>query len=323
MALAGLMCTTAAFAEDPPPAVFEGCAVFDSQVGRMLTDRTIVVRGDRIAAVVAPGEKVDLPAAAVRIDAHGRFAIPGLIDAHVHLVHVLNFAHVSGDEVLPLYLGAGVTTVRSAGDEIVAATLVARFAKAHPESSPRVLTCTPLLDGDPPIQRDAGRAVTDPARVPAMLDEFMPWNITTVKIYAGTRREVGRAIIEEAHRRGLPVTAHLGAYAASDAVADGIDGLEHIWSVFNSIIPSEIAQQPGHRGRVDLGNPLCRSLVAELARKKVFVTPTLVVFRNMILLPDVPEVRDHADNRLVPKRLREYWPVYNKQTGCPQGGPLV
>jgi len=62
--------------------------------------------------------------------------------------------------------------------------------------------------------------------------------------------------------------------------------------------------------------------VAELAKRKTFVDPTLAVFRNMILLPDVPEVRDHPDNALVPQRLRDFWPVYLKRTGCPQGGPL-
>ena len=123
----------------------------------MLPDRTIVVRGERIVAVAGPGSRRSA-GGCVRIDGRGKFALPGLIDAHVHVVHVLDFAHVTGDEVLPLYLAAGVTTVRSTGDEIVAATLVARFAAAHPESSPRVFTCSPLLDADPPIHRDVGRA---------------------------------------------------------------------------------------------------------------------------------------------------------------------
>src|SRR6185503_16286674 len=188
--------------------------------------------------------------------------------------------------------------------------------------SPRVFTCSALLDADPPIHRDVGRAVTDPSQVPAILDELKKWNAPTVKIYAGTRRPVGRAIIEEAHRRGFFVTAHLGAYSAQDAVADGIDGLEHIWSVFNYVIPAEVAKEPGHRGRVDLSNPLCESLVAELAQRKTYVDPTLAVHRNMILLPDVSEIRDHPDNDLVPRRLRDFWPIYLKRTGCPQGGPL-
>ena len=258
----------------------------------------------------------------MRIDGRDKYALPGLIDAHVHLVHVSDFAHVTGDEVLPLYLAAGVTSVRSTGDEIVAATLVARFAQKHPEASPRVFTCSPLLDADPPIHRDVGLAVTDPAQVPAILDDLLQWNVSTLKIYGRTGREVGRTIIEEGHRRGLPVTAHLGAYSAQQAVEDGVDGLEHIWSVFNYVIPAEVANEPGHRGRLDLDNPLCQALVAELARRKTFVDPTLAVFRNMILLPDVPEVRDHLDNTRVPKRLRDFWPVYLARTGCPQGGAL-
>src|SRR5262249_30991391 len=153
-------------------------------------------------------------------------------------------------------------------------------------------------DADPPIHRNAGQAVTDPTKIPALFDDLARWNVTTVKIYAGTGRDVGRSIIDESHRRGLFVTAHLGRYSAQDAVADGVDGLEHIWSVFNYVIPPDVARQPGHRGTLDLGNPLCEALVAELARRKTFVDPTLAVFRNMILLPDVPEVRDHPDNAL-------------------------
>jgi enamidase len=284
----------------------------------MLPERTIVIRGEQIAAVHVPGEKAELPSGATVIDGRGKYVLPGLIDAHVHLVHVLDYAHVTGDEVLPLYLAAGVTSVRSTGEELVAATLVARWAATHSDSSPRVFTCSPLLDADPPIHRDIGRAVTDPKQVPALLDEVQRWNATTVKIYAGTGREVGKAIIDEAHRRKLFVTGHLGNYSAQDAVADGIDGLEHIWSVFNFVIPPEVAKQPGHRGNLDLDNPLCHELVAELARRKIYVDPTLAVFRNMLLLPDVPEVSGHSDNALVPRRLREFWPMYLKRNGCPQ-----
>ena len=308
---------------EEPSLVIERCALFDPQRGEMLPERTIVIRGDSVAAVAGPGERAEVPAGATVIDGRGKYVLPGLIDAHVHLVHVLDYARVTGDEVLPLYLAAGVTSVRSTGEELVAATLVARWAATHPESSPRVFTCSPLLDADPPIHRDIGRGVTDPRQVPELLDEVLKWNATTVKIYAGTKRDVGRTIIDEAHRRKLFVTAHLGNYSAQDAVADGIDGLEHIWSVFNYVIPPDVARQPGHRGNLDLDNRVCQDLVAELARRKIYVDATLAVFRNMILLPDVPEVSGHRDNALAPRRLRDFWPVYLKRNGCPQGGPLA
>ena len=308
--------------ESPRTLVIEGCSVFDPESGEMLADRTIVVEGERIVSVTPAGEAVDLPANAERIDGRGLFAVPGLIDAHVHLVHVLNYANLTGDEVLPLYLAAGVTSVRSTGDEIVAATMVARYAQSHPESSPRVFTCSPFLDGSPAIHSGSGQPVTDPAQASAIFDELQRWKATTVKIYAGTGRDVGRAIIEEGHRRGMFVTAHLGAYRAQDAVADGLDSIEHISSVFNYVIPPELAGQPDYLDRLDLDNPLCESLIAELVSHKTFVDPTLVVFRNMILLPDVSEIRDHADNKLVPRELQEFWPRYLQQNGCPQGGSL-
>lgn len=308
--------------EAPVSLVIEDCSVFDPEAEVFRERQTIVVAGERIVAVDPAAVARDIPPAAVRLDGRGRFVLPGLIDAHVHLVHVLDFARMTGDEVLPMYLAAGVTSVRSTGDEIVAATLVARFAAANPATSPRVFTCSPLLDADPIIHRDVGRPVTDPDQVPALLDEMRDWNVSTVKIYAGTGRAVGRVIIAEGHRRGLFVTAHLGAYTAQDAVADGIDGLEHIWSVFDSSIPSDVATQPGHRGRLDLSNPRCEALVAELARRQVLVDPTLAVFRNMILLSDVDAVRLHPDLALVPQRLRDFWPIYLQRTGCPQGGPL-
>lgn len=322
-AVACLYLFAAAVSAAESSVVIEHCSLFDPDSGRMLPERTIVIQGTKIVRVSDADEVGDLPADATMIDGRGKFALPGLIDAHVHVVHVLDFAQMTGDEVLPMYLAAGVTSIRSTGDELVAASLVARFAAEHPEWSPRVFTCSPLLDADPPIHGDVGHAITEPAKVPALFDDLERWNITTVKIYAGTARPVGRAIIDESHRRGLFVTAHLGKYTAQDAVADGIDGLEHIWSVFNYVIPPETKKEPGYRGKLDLSNPLCESLVAELAERKIFVDPTLAVFRNMILLPDVSEICDHPDNDLVPRRLRDFWPVYLKRTGCPQGGPLA
>jgi imidazolonepropionase-like amidohydrolase len=307
----------------PPTLLIEGCSVFDPTSGEMLPKRTILVRGDRIVSVTGPGQAVDAPAGAVQIDGRGKFALPGLIDAHVHLMHVLDFANVSGDEVLPLYLAAGVTSVRSAGDEIVAASLIARLAAQRPDSCPRVFICSPVLDAEPRIHQDIGRSISEPAQVPAVIDEMKRWHITTVKIYAGTGRAVGHTIIDEAHRRGLVVTAHLGAYPAQEAVEDGIDCLEHITSVFDFIVPAQVSAEARHRGDINLNNPLFAALVEELLKHGTFVDPTLVVFRNMLLLSDVPHIRDLPDNALAPQRLRDFWPVYLHKNGCPQGGDIA
>jgi imidazolonepropionase-like amidohydrolase len=310
-----LLSWTAAPAAGPSVLVIEGGSVFDPVSGKMQPNRGILIEGDKIRAVGTAQQPVAIPDDARVIDARGKYIIPGLIDAHVHLVHRLNFAHVTGDEVLPLFLANGVTSVRDTGDEIVAQTGVAHFAASHPERCPRVFTASYLLDADPPFHRDIGLPVSDPAKVPAVVDDMVAWGVTTLKIYARTSRPVGRKFIEEGHRHGLVVTGHLGGYAAQDAVDDGIDCLEHITSVFDFIIPPEARKQPDHRATLDLSNPQAKALIATLAKRKVLVDPTLTVYRNMLLLSDLEEVHRHPDVARVPERLRSYWHSYRLGQG--------
>jgi imidazolonepropionase-like amidohydrolase len=318
-------CAVTSLAGQKPPLVIRGGSVFDSVSGKMQPDRTIVIEGERIKSV-GPFQSVTPPEGAQTIDAHGKFLIPGLIDAHAHLViHVglpdgssaINNPHLNGAELLPLFLANGVTSLRDAGDEIVAEAGVAYFARMHPERSPRVFLGSSLLDGDPPFHRYVGRALTDAAQVPAFVEDMAGWNVTTLKIYVGTDRLIGRKIIEEGHRHGLVVTAHLGKYSAQDAVVDGVDCLEHIWSVFNYIIPLEAQKLVFPRSDLDLENPKAKKLIGMLVARKVWVDPTLVVFRNMLLLPDTEAVYHHADNLRVPKRMLAYWHQYPNRSRLP------
>jgi imidazolonepropionase-like amidohydrolase len=263
------------------------------------------------------GPNYVVPRGARIVDCRGRYLIPGLIDAHVHLVHLANRSHVAGDQFLPMFLANGVTSVRDAGDAIVAQAVIGRFAEIRPELCPRVFLASPLIDTDPPLHRDVGYALTDPAKVRPFVDDMAKWNVTALKIYVGTPPTIGREVIKEGHRAGLRVMAHLGAYSAQDAVLDGVDCLEHIWSVFNYVIPAEAARQPDHRANLDLHNPQAQSLIAALAKHQVMVDPTLVVFRNMIYLNDLEEIHSHPDLARVPRRMLEYWQSYRRGSNLP------
>jgi len=311
-ALALALLATTARAGEPAVLVIRGGSIFDPVAGKMIADRTLVVEGERIKSVTRRGDAVDVPNDATIIDARGLFILPGLIDAHVHLVHLADKSHVTGDQFLPMFLAAGVTAVRDVGDAIVAEAAIEHYAQSHPKFCPRVFLASPLIDGDPPFHRDVGQAITDPAKVPPFVEDMAAWNVTTLKLYVGTPRVIGREVIREGHKRGMKVTAHLGAYTAQEAVLDGIDCLEHIWSVFNYSIPPEAAKMPDHRANLDLANPQCQALVAAIAEQKVAVDPTLVVFRNMIYLNDLEEVHQHADLTRVPKRMLDYWEGYRR-----------
>jgi len=316
-AVAGILLAGAALGLSAPsaraetaPIAFVGASLFDSQQGVLVPDQTILIQGELIEDV-GPQTRVRVPDGAQVIDGRGKYIIPGLIDAHIHLAHQLNLAYMTGDEVLPMFLAAGVTSLRNVGDSITAEKLVARYADAHPEFCPRIFLGSPLIDGPDPYHKDIGWAIKDPEEVPAFTDDMKAWGVTTLKIYVGTERAVGQRVIQEGHKRGMMVTGHLGHYSAQDAAADGIDCLEHIWSVFDYIIPDG-PRPDGYRAVMDLTTPKAKSLVDLLVEKKVRVDPTLVIFKNALLLVDQEAVYNHPDMAHAPARLQRRWESHRK-----------
>ncbi|MFI5459647.1 MAG: amidohydrolase family protein [Isosphaerales bacterium] len=226
-------------AEVPRPVVIRGCSVLDVAAGVMRPGRTVVIAGGEIRAIGTSENPVKIPADAETIVAEGKFLIPGLIDAHFHLVHVLDFAHMTGDEVLPLFLAAGVTSVRDTGDEIVAETLLARIGEMSPQRSPRVFKCSPLIDSDPPFHRDIGRALTDPAKVPAFVDEMVNWKVTTLQpeTLAARRGEMAkyRELTGRLYREGVMLLA--GTDAPEPFVAPGFSLHQELEQLVESGLP--------------------------------------------------------------------------------------
>ncbi len=145
------------------------------------------------------------------------------------------------------------------------------------------------------------------------------WKVTTLKIYAGQVRPVGREVIREGHRRGMVVTAHLGRYTAQEAIEDGVDCLEHITSVFDFAFSPDAPRGREGRANLDLDSREAKALVAALAEHHVMVDPTLIVFKNMLLLSDLEEIHNHPDNAFVPERLKEHWNSYRLSQGHTPG----
>ncbi|NIR46799.1 MAG: amidohydrolase family protein [Gemmatimonadetes bacterium] len=88
------------------PLAFTGVNVIPMDGKRVLRDQTVVVADGAIQAI-GEGSRISVPDEAVRIDAAGKYLIPGLFDMHVHL------GQDDAAQHLKLYLANGVTTVQS------------------------------------------------------------------------------------------------------------------------------------------------------------------------------------------------------------------
>ncbi|MEP6690245.1 MAG: hypothetical protein ABJD07_03755 [Gemmatimonadaceae bacterium] len=83
--------------------MIEGITLIDGEGGAPRANTTIVIAGERIAGVYATGTRGMPPGARV-IGGRGLFAIPGLIDSHVHLT--VPFTRTGLEVIPPLERGA-------------------------------------------------------------------------------------------------------------------------------------------------------------------------------------------------------------------------
>src|SRR5215467_2956009 len=100
-----------------PVIALKHVRVVDGTGNALREDQTIVIDSGRIAAV-GPTAEIAVPASANSLDLTGQTAIPGLVGMHDHLFYTTDRGErdvVAGESFAPLYLAAGVTTIRTAG----------------------------------------------------------------------------------------------------------------------------------------------------------------------------------------------------------------
>src|SRR3954468_2831085 len=173
----------------------------------------VVLDGERIAAIVPPGEgKGDRT-----VDLTGKFLLPGFADLHAHvLLHPTDAkGHLAAKAdrgltslALKLLLAHGVTTVRDPGAETEAAVALRKSLAAGTIPGPRLSTCGRILDTGTVDSEPFVRVRTaDEARIEVRRQADA--GVDCIKAYAGIRPDVLRAILDEAHTRHLPVLGHL------------------------------------------------------------------------------------------------------------------
>jgi imidazolonepropionase-like amidohydrolase len=229
--------------------------LFDATGAPVRPRAGVLVIDGVIARVGAAGDGV--PPGAEVVDLAGRTLMPGLVDAHAHLLAEPPAPALGAEPLWPGIashllaaglaesLRMGVTTLRdvgSYGDEVVCARQAMRYGAFR---GPRLLTCGRIVSATSPggrffhtMYREADgpdevrKAVREQVRRGADFIKVMSTGARSVELEDPepaqlTRAEVA-ALVEEAHRLGYRVAAHAEGLAGTElAITLGADTVEH------------------------------------------------------------------------------------------------
>ena len=224
---------------DSPVVAITNVTVIDGTGAPAQTGSTVVIQRGRIAAV---GARVQVPAGAQVIDGRGKTLIPGLVGMHDHLF----YSAAGGREVglgftgPRLYLAAGVTTIRTTGATSPYSDInTKREIDAGLRAGPHIVVTAPYVTGAGKTGSPDMAVVTTPEAARRFVDYWAAEGATWIKIYTDITRANLQATIEQAHKRGMKVTGHLCSVSYQEAVALGIDNLEHGMLTASDLYPNK------------------------------------------------------------------------------------
>jgi imidazolonepropionase-like amidohydrolase len=258
---------------------------------------TLVIENGRIRDVFPDGTR-PLPADAERVDLTGRWAIPGLIDAHVHLATDPSTEDARASVLLRLRnaLRGGITTVRDMGGDARVLAGLARDANLGEIESPSLVYSAifagPDFFRDPRIVASSkgvtpgaapwGRAVRDDTDIPHVVAEAKGAGARALKLYADLPARLVRPLVEEAHRQGLLVWSHAALFPArpSEIVDAGVDVISHasllVWEPV-APLPAYTARARGDFDTVEPNGDAIDRLLRTMASRGTILEPTLLV----------------------------------------------
>ena len=306
-----------------------GGRVIDGTGRGPIDDAVVLIDGERIDAVFRRGE-MELSADTEVVDITGSTVIPGLIDCHVHVAVLADnsFLQVEdpkslADLFMTTLLSHGVTTVRDTGN--FDPDQVFRTFKAGREDWPRFFGAGTILDGpaDPPAPWRWLAVIDDEESARREAAKLLDAGMDFLKVYVWARLPVLRAVISEAHRRGVAVSAHVGhMVTVEEAVRVGVDALEHV-RIGRELVPEDRMDEfKALTGRmldplvgfqpwrfIDPESDLADGLIALMAEQGTFITPTLTLSQS-ILTGNTPEAVNPAGLDEMPAAVAEQWSQY-------------
>jgi imidazolonepropionase-like amidohydrolase len=291
-----------------PVVALEHVRVVDGTGAAPKEDQTVVIANGKIESV-GPSAGATIPAGATRLDLAGHTVLPGFVGLHNHTFYTTSQRGTQGNFTSPLlYLASGVTTIRTTGSYSPYHEInLKRTVETGRMPGPRMHITGPYLTGE--TGNGQMHQLMTPADARRVVAYWASEGATWLKFYTSVSREVLRAAADEAHKRGVKVTGHLCSVSFREAVAAGIDNLEHGLFVNTDYDPDK---QPdvcpdGSRAKLeslDLESDAVQSTFREMLARKVPMTSTLAVYE--LYVPNRPPLEQRMLDAMSPEVRAEY-----------------
>jgi imidazolonepropionase-like amidohydrolase len=267
------------FAQEGIKTLIKAGKFFNSETGTFQSDIAIIVSNNKIENVKSYKEVSEKEKKEFKIIDLSKYTIlPGLIDAHTHLLNketvlpdnkfsgldMMKTLTMNGDAYRAIYgsvrakayLEAGITAVQDLGNSGQFADIALRKSIREGLTNGPRMRCAGLglssEGGQMPdviykhrnIVNDEYRIVISAADAIQAVRENITQGADVIKIYSNNTPNVTalsveemQAIVKEAHRYGVRVTAHAtDNQAVYNAVISGVDGIEHGYEVEDSTL---------------------------------------------------------------------------------------
>jgi imidazolonepropionase-like amidohydrolase len=204
-------------------------------------NRVLVIKDGRIKDIFLGGSK-PLPNGIEVLDLKNKYVIPGLIDAHYHIL--ANRRRSEIDSLLEYALMGGITSVREMASDALLMKELGDKANGNKARLPKifysaVFAGAPFFGDDQRISLimhglPAGTApwakiISDTTNIQKAIILAKASGVTAIKIYAEMTPALVKKVTKSAHMHGLKVWSHATIFPArpSDAVAAKVDVLSH------------------------------------------------------------------------------------------------
>jgi imidazolonepropionase-like amidohydrolase len=215
--------------QTPAVTVYEGARLIVSDGSAPIENSAFVVQNNRFTQVGRKGQ-VNVPAGAAHVDLTGKTVMPAIVDAHTHQPQMREELIDSLQRKAYYGVAAVISLGQDAGDQPY------QMRQQVIPNAALFRTAGRGITSPEPGRTDVPYWVTTDAEARKAVQELAVKKPDLVKIWVDDRNgqykklspELYRAVIDEAHKHNLRVTAHIVTLAdAKDLLRAGLDGFAH------------------------------------------------------------------------------------------------